>query len=110
MLAEDTIREVDNEERNCAVKLKEHNSDDKNGIIGESVVPDGWVVRKPSDIYWNGLRTIGIFKEPYSIKEYYCQELLLKQEKSKKRGNRKGDENERDDDWTGGSGLPFLLS
>ena len=41
------------------------------GVIGTRVLPKGWVARKPSDIYWNGIRTFGIFCDyGLSIPEY----------------------------------------
>ena len=71
------------------------------GVIGTRVLPNGWVARKPSDIYWNGIRTFGIFCDyGLSIPEYVSLAVKLKEQKSVSRlGNRNDDaeENNKDD-------------
>ncbi len=52
------LRRLDEIEKESAVILKKNS--DEQGIIGATVLPK-WVVRTPSTIYWNGLRTLGIF-------------------------------------------------
>lgn len=63
------FKELDDKEKECARKLLETSDD---GVIGSRSIRSGrWVKRKPSDIYWNGLRTYGIFTEPHlSLSDY----------------------------------------
>lgn len=78
------------------------------GVIGSRVLPKGWVARKPSDIYWNGIRTFGIFCDyGLSIPEYVSLAVKLKEQKSVSRlGNRNDDaeENDKDDSDAGDIG------
>ena len=53
------LRRIDEEERQCGLLLMQHCPGDT-GIIGQRVLPRGWVVRRPSSIYWNGICTYGI--------------------------------------------------
>lgn len=80
----------------------------KIGVIGSRVLPKGWVARKPSDIYWNGIRTFGIFCDyGLSIPEYVSLAVKLKEQKSVSRlGNRNDDaeENDKDDSDAGDIG------
>ena len=94
------LRKIDNEERICRDILIKTSND---GVIG-SLVPGSWVIRTPSNIYWNGIKQIGIFKENLSVKEYIHQSLLQRSLKqSKEYGNRRKDaeENEKDDSDAG---------
>ena len=78
------------------------------GVIGSRVLPKGWVARRPSDIYWNGIRTFGIFCDyGLSIPEYVSLAVKLKEQKSVSRlGNRNDDaeENDKDDSDAGDIG------
>ncbi len=90
------LRRIDNEERNCRDILIKTSND---GVIG-SLVPKSWVLRKPSNIYWNGIKKIGIFREDLSVKEYVYQSILqrnLKQYKIYGNRNEDAEENEKDD-------------
>ena len=91
------IRRIDEEERKCRDILIQTSND---GVIG-SLVPNSWVLRTPSNIYWNGIKRIGIFNaEGLSVKEYVQQSVLQRKRKQAKQyGNRKenAEENERDD-------------
>lgn len=90
------LRRIDNEERHCRDILIKTSND---GVIG-SLVPKSWVLRAPSNIYWNGIKRMGIFKEDLSVKEYIHQSILQRSlKKAKEYGNREKDaeENERDD-------------
>ena len=90
------LRRIDNEERICRDILIKTSSD---GVIG-SQDPKSWVLRTPSNIYWTGIKRLGIFKENLSVKEYIQQSLIqLSLKKAKEFGNREKDdeENERDD-------------
>lgn len=92
------MRRIDDVERWCGNKLLEN---DKDGVIGVRVLPNAWVARKPSNIYWNGIKTFGIFKESsLSIPNYIkLVSALLKQKETFKLGNRndEADENDKDD-------------
>lgn len=97
---EKITRKVDEEEYYCAQKMG-----DNDGVIGRDVLPK-WVVRKPSNIYWNGLKKLGIFTYPkLSIAEYYREELQRRMLHSKDSGNRSGEENEQDDENATATGL-----
>ena len=90
------LRKIDNEERNCRDILIKTSND---GVIG-SLVPKSWVLRTPSNIYWNGIKRLGIFKEDLSVKEYVHQTIIQRNLKTAKEyGNREKDaeENEKDD-------------
>lgn len=90
------LRRIDNEERHCRDILIKTSND---GVIG-SLVPRSWVLRTPSNIYWNGIKKMGIFKENLSVKEYIHQSIIQRNlKKAKEYGNRRIDaeENERDD-------------
>lgn len=90
------LRKIDNEERFCRDILIKTSSD---GVIG-SLVPRSWVLRTPSNIYWNGIKRMGIFKEDLSVKEYIHQSIIQRSlKKAKEYGNREKDaeENEKDD-------------
>lgn len=93
---------IDDAERECGKRLYEkHNGASNIGIIGARVLPRGWVARKPSNIYWNGIRTYSIFtQDDMSIAELIKLSVFLrKQESAVKLGNRKdeADEGEKDD-------------
>ena len=92
------MKRIDEEERWCGNRLLEN---DKDGVIGARVLPNAWVARKPSNIYWNGIKTFGIFKESsLSIPNYIkIVSTLLKQKEVFKLGNRndEADENDKDD-------------
>jgi hypothetical protein len=92
------MKRIDDEEKWCGKKLLEN---DKDGVIGARVLPNAWVARKPSNIYWNGIKTFGIFKESsLSIPNYIkLVSALLKQKETFKLGNRndEADENDKDD-------------
>lgn len=90
------LRRINDEERACRDIMITYSSD---GVIG-SLVPESWVIRAPSNIYWNGIRKFGIFKADISLKEYIRQSILqrtLKQAKWTGNRDEKADENEKDD-------------
>lgn len=98
------LRAIDSAEKDCGIRLLE--ADPKaEGVIGSRVLPKGWVARKPSDIYWSGIRTFGIFCDyGLSIPEYVSLAVKLKEQKSVSRlGNRNDDaeENDKDDSDAG---------
>lgn len=89
------LRKVDDEERKCRDILLKTSSD---GVIGR-LVPKSWVLRTPSNIYWNGIKRLGIFTEDLSVKEYIQQSIIQRNlKKAKAYGNTENsEENERDD-------------
>ena len=98
------LRAIDSAEKDCGIRLLE--ADPKaEGVIGSRVLPKGWVARKPSDIYWNGIRTFGIFCDyGLSIPEYVSLAVKLKEQRSVSwLGNRNDDaeENDKDDSDAG---------
>ncbi len=95
------LRRLDEIEQESATILKKNSGE--LGVIGATVLPK-WVVRPPSTIYWNGLRTLGFFNgglmQNMTIPEYFRLALKLRDEKKASAlGNRKADaeENDRDD-------------
>ena len=99
------LRRLDEIEKESASILKKNSGEQ--GVIGATVLPK-WVVRPPSTIYWNGLRTLGIFngglQQNMTISEYFRLAIKLRDEKrASYLGNRKEDaeENEKDDAYAG---------
>ena len=94
------MRAIDAEEKQCGILLLD-STPDVDGIVGKRVLPKGWVARKPSDIYWNGIRTFGIFKQnSLSIAEYVSIASKIKAQKNKTKIGNRGDDGEdadRDD-------------
>ena len=93
------IQRIDDEEKACGVILLEH-CPNEDGIIGKRVLPKKWVARKPSNIYWNGIRVYGICTQDISIPELVKASLALQaMKKNVSLGNRNDDaeENDRDD-------------
>lgn len=95
------LRHLDEIEKESAGLLKKTSGE--LGVIGATVLPK-WVVRTPSTIYWNGIRTLGLFNGGFSqnmtISEYFRIALKLRDEKkASSLGNRKeeAEENNRDD-------------
>lgn len=95
------LHRLDEIEKESAVILKKNS--DEQGVIGATVLPK-WVVRTPSTIYWNGLRTLGIFNagllQNITVSEYFRLAIKLREEKKASTlGNRKeeADENDKDD-------------
>lgn len=76
------LKEIDADEKDCAKRLL--NSDSKvEGVIGSRVLPKGWVSRRPSDIYWNGIKRYGIFCiKDLSIQEYISSAVEIDNQKS----------------------------
>lgn len=73
------IKEVEDKiERDCAERMIKNSLGSNNGIIGSRSLAKGeWVARKPSSIYWNALRSVGIFaNEKISSMESYVKLAL----------------------------------
>lgn len=97
----DALRRLDEIEKESAFLLK--NASGELGVIGATILPK-WVVRTPSTIYWNGLRTLGLFNGGFlknmTISEYFRLALKLRDEKkASSLGYRKeeAEENDKDD-------------
>lgn len=65
------LKERENE---VARVLDSVHGEDEVGIIGRTRIHSGGVDRRPSVIYWNGLRTFGIVKTPLSLADY-CRHI-----------------------------------
>ena len=106
------LRRIDQEEKECG-KLLMQNCPGEDGIIGRRVLPKNWVARKPSNIYWNGIRTYGICTQDLTIPELLKASIILQaQKKSTALGN-KGDDttdSERDDADAGRDVATHLFS
>lgn len=76
--AKGIVDDIDRIEYDCSLKMRE-GKQSSDGIIGATLA-DRWVIRKPYNIYWNGLKTFGILKQNvslYDIARYY-EELKRK--------------------------------
>jgi hypothetical protein len=100
------LRDKMNELERSSGEILLESSDE--GIIGSRNLKSGnWVRRTPADIYWNGIRTYGIFTGGnMSQAEYFIVSCNLKSKNKivKALGNRhdEAEENERDDADAGG--------
>ena len=93
------LRKIDLEEKECG-KLLMQNCPGEDGIIGRRVLPQSWVARKPSNIYWNGIRTYGICTQDLTIPELLKASIILQAQKKTFALGNKGDDtvdSERDD-------------
>ena len=104
------LQKIDAEEKNCGLLLYQKSIDEGInpigvGIIGARVLPKNWVARRPSNIYWNGIRTYHIFEqENMTIPDIVRLSVLMRaQAKPEKLGNRRDDaeEGEKDDNDAG---------
>lgn len=68
---QDYLKERENE---VAKILTQVHGESAYGIIGRTRIDSGGVDRRPSVIYWNGLRTFGILKTSLSLADY-CRQL-----------------------------------
>ena len=100
------LQKIDAEEKNCGLLLYQKCIDEGInpvgvGIIGARVLPKSWVARKPSNIYWNGIRTYQLFEqENMTIPDMVRLSVLVRaKEKADNLGNRRDDaeEGEKDD-------------
>ena len=93
------LRRIDQEEKECG-KLLMQNCPGEDGIIGRRVLPKNWVARKPSNIYWNGIRTYGICTQDLTIPELLMTSIILQVQKKTSALGNKGDDttdSEQDD-------------
>ena len=100
------LRAIDSAEKDCGIRLLE--ADPKaEGVIGSRVLPKGWVARKPSDIYWNGIRTF------MASDIDMADELIRKRERSLKGAARAKLSRTKEFDhskWVGGGMLDYRFS
>lgn len=90
------LQRIDQEEKDCGIILLQ-NCPREDGIIGRRVLPKRWVARKPSNIYWNGIRTYGICTQDLTIPELLKAAMVLQSyKKTASLGNR-GDDAESSD-------------
>ena len=90
------LQRIDQEEKDCGIILLQ-NCPGEDGIIGRRVLPKHWVARKPSNIYWNGIRTYGICTQDLTIPELLKAAMVLQSyKKTASLGNR-GDDAESSD-------------
>lgn len=62
---------LERQENLLAEKLVEYHKDGETGIIGSSLVGSGkGVARRPSSVYWNGLRLFGLIHTSLSLTEF----------------------------------------
>ena len=93
------LRKIDMEEKECGIRLMQ-NCPGEEGIIGRRVLPKSWVARKPSNIYWNGIRTYDICTQDLTIPELLKASIILQEQKKSSALGNKGDDtadSERDD-------------
>jgi len=83
-------------EYQCGKTLK--NGTDTDGVIGKRNLPKNWVSRKPSSIYWNGLKTLGIFKGLNFSLEEYIRLALQQRDKSMNANSKSANKNSDDID------------
>ncbi len=88
---------LDEMERSCALEMSKEGKD-RSGVIGADILPQRWVVRKPSSIYWNGIRKMGILTNAFlSIDECILESLSRRETSSGSNWMADGEENEQDD-------------
>ena len=93
----EVLAQIASLEHKAAIRMFERNKDEP-GLIGKTVLPKGWVARKPSDIYWNGIRTLEIYQGRNSLSEYVSGELFYRSSKGDGLGNARMDEDGTGDD------------
>ena len=95
-------KDLDEREKSCGYRFLENNPNE-NGVIGKRSLNKGkWVKRPPSDIYWAGLRTYGIFSAGKMSKDEcinaVCNQLSVKNNvRFLGNSNDNSEENETDD-------------
>ncbi len=91
------ISEIEDKiEYQCGKAL--NNGSDKDGVIGKRNLPKKWVSRKPSSIYWNGLKTFGIFRGLNLSLEEYIRLALQQRDKSVNSNSKSANKNTNDVD------------
>ncbi len=89
----------DNLEKECALTMRKQYPERGSGIIGTLILPYNWVSRKPSSIYWNGLRRLGIFTwDNITSIESYVRIALAGRDSILDKSKRKDDDAKEDSD------------
>jgi len=70
----DAFKFLSDSENEVAKALVNFHDENEGGIIGRTRVNSGGVSRRPSAIYWNGLRTLGLVKTSLSLADF-CRHL-----------------------------------
>ena len=102
---------LDEIEKDCCHRLMDVEKKDTEGIIGSrAMAQKRWLKRKPSSIYWAGLKQYGIFSNSQlSMAEYIRASCEQKIQKSilKKTGNRNDQAEEHESDDLNAGGLAY---
>lgn len=97
---------LDDQEHEIMWELAAKYNFDRNsnsGVIGITKRPKNRIVRRPSSIYWNGLRTLGFIQTNLSLSEYiYRTRETLDQKISRKVSMESEDSDDADVDFDGG--------
>lgn len=105
------LKALDDLERSCALTMIQPGKD-REGVIGSDVLgknKDKWVVRRPSSIYWNGIRTLGLLTDKnMSIKECIVASVSRRRKDRVSNWMEFGEENEQDDRDAGHEALTPL--
>lgn len=102
------VKAMNDVERKCAEVMLKNAKSSESGIIGRVALKSGhWVSRTPLDVYWNGIRTYGIFmNSSLSYQEYVAAAGAMKRNKKSVKPNSAAneglDESELDDLDAGG--------
>ncbi len=108
--ARETLRKINEEERLFGERMrKAHEGETKVGIIGSNALNQGrWVKRSPSELYWNGIRTLGICSSRgMSLLQYISLGLENCRARGRALGTFKRGEAEEGDDLDAGYVLGF---
>lgn len=66
---DDILNGIDKEEESCAKEMIKNSGGREDSVLGWRTINAGrWLIRTPSLIYWNGLKTLEIIREVKSIK------------------------------------------
>lgn len=98
---------LDQEEKRIARKMWEmHRGEENTGIVGTLSLSHGrWVKRAPSELYWNGIRKLGICREDLSLQDYVRAALAVNKARGGGLGKRAVDEDDVGDDFDAGGFL-----
>lgn len=103
------IKEMNDIERKCAETMLSRAKASEKGIIGSvALKSNNWVARTPLDVYWNGIRTYGVFtNSSLSYQEYVAAACAMKNQKKNNKANNSGieDASEFDLDDSDGGGI-----
>ena len=110
LTARQTLEAINKEERRFGERmLEKHKGDGTVGIVGSAAISQGrWVRRSPSELYWNGIRTLGICKSKgLSLLQYVSAGLESCRARGRTLGTFKRGEVDGGDDLDAGSMLGF---